>query len=262
MQMAQNVRKLIDDGFGGDIGRGSFSPDGKFIAFRGIFNHGVKYGIYVLNIRTLEMEAIASQVRLSNCDWSPDGKHIICSEWVTFGVHTTIWIMDADGHDRRPLIPKPVGGEGEFTINRSGPHWSPDGQQIVFRQKEWKIAPIPNLRQGPFYKAFRYIICDRNGENIKQLHIPKDMEGISVNWMDDGESIVFSACAPIPLNRALPEDFDFPDANIYKYHIWTRDMTRLTNHPGMDQTIDWISDDVLPVSSKGKKKVTWGTLKQ
>ena len=126
-----NVRKLIDDGFGGDIGRGSFSPDGKFIAFRGIFNHGVKYGIYVLNIRTLEMEAIASQVRLSNCDWSPDGKHIICSEWVTFGVHTTIWIMDADGHDRRPLIPKPIGGEGEFTIIRSNPRWSPDGQRIV-----------------------------------------------------------------------------------------------------------------------------------
>ena len=249
-----NVRKLIGRGFGGSIGRGSFSPDGKNIAFEGLFNHGAEHGIYVLNIRTLEMEAIAPQVMLNNPDWSPDGKHIICDEWNTFGVHTTIWIMDADGHDLRKLIPTPVGGEGEFTIERGRPRWSPDGQRIVFHQREWI--------DGSFYKAFRYIICDRNGENIKQLRIPKDMQGISLSWMDDGESIVFSAVAPIPLNVKLPEDFKEPNANIYKYHIWTNKMTRLTNHPGTDETIDWISDDVLPVSPQGKKKVTWGTLKQ
>ena len=249
-----NVRELIGRGFGGSIGRGSFSPDGKNIAFEGLFNHGAEHGIYVLNIRTLEMKAIAPQVMLNNPDWSPDGKHIICDEWNTFGVHTTIWIMDADGHDLRKLIPTPVGGEGEFTIERSYPRWSPDGQRIVFHQQEWV--------DGSFYKAFRYIICDRNGENSKQLRIPKDMKGISLSWMDDGESIVFSARAPIPVNVKLPEDFEDPNANIYKYHIWTNKMTRLTNHPGTDASLDWISDDVLPVSPQGKKKVTWGKLKQ
>ena len=257
-----NVRKLIDDG-GGNIGRGSFSPDGKSIVFNWSFrkNDKLQYNIYVLNIKTLKVEEIASQIMGSNCDWSPDGKHIIFSEWITTGVHSTIWITDADGHNPRPLIPKPPVG-AEFTINRSRPRWSPDGQQIVFTEREYKTVRVPNVGESPFFKAFRYMICDRNGENIKQLRIPKEMEGISVDWMDDGESVVFSARAAIPLNRVLPRDFKFPPANIYKYHIRTREITRLTNHPGMDETIDWISDDVLSVTPQGKKKVMWGTLKK
>ncbi len=88
------------------------------------------------------------------------------------------------------------------------------------------------------------------------------MEGISINWMDNSESVVFSARAAIPLNEMLPRDFDFPPPNIYKYHIRTGEITRLTNHPERDVSIDWISDDVLSVTSQGKKKVTWGTLKK
>ena len=197
----------------------------------------------------------------SQCDWAPDGRHIIFSEWITTGVHSTIWIMDADGHNIRPLIPKPPVG-GEFTINRSSPRWSPDGKQIVFTEREYKTVRVPNVGESPFFKALRYMICDRNGENIRQLQIPKDMEGVSINWMDDGESVVFSARAAIPLNKVLPRDFKFPPPNTYKYHIRTREMTRLTNHPERDVSIDWISDNVLPVSPRGKKKVMWGALKK
>ena len=257
-----NIRQLTDDD-GARTGRGSFSPDGKSIVFDRSFqkNGELKYGIYVLNIKTLKMKEIASQIMASHCDWAPDGKHIIFSEWITTGVDNTIWIMDADGHNLRPLIPKPLIG-GEFTINRSKPRWSPNGQQIVFLEREYKTVRVPNVGESPFFKAFRYIICDRNGENIRQLQIPKDQEGMSVDWMDDGKSIIFSARAAIPLNKVLPRDFNFPPANIYKYHIRTREITRLTNHPGMDVALDWISDDVLSVTPHGKKKVTWGTIKE
>ena len=76
-----NVRELMDDN-GGYIGRGSFSPDGQSILFEWQFykNNEFKYGVYVLNIKTLKVEAIAPKITSSNCDWSPDGKHIISSE--------------------------------------------------------------------------------------------------------------------------------------------------------------------------------------
>ena len=251
-----NIRQLTekDKSY---INRASFSPDGKSLVFNRLtfnLNDGQKSRTIVLNIETGKMKEISDFWGLQH-DWAPDGKHIICAEPFTDGVNNTIWIMEADGHNLRPLIPAVVGGE--FTIRREFPRWSPDGQQIVFLQVEWKRAAGGEF----FYKAFRYMTCNRNGANLRSLHIPKDMEGNNVDWMDDGESIVFSAYADIPLNQPL-QNFEYPPPNIYKYHIWTRDMTRLTNHPGRDVTIDWISDDVLPVSPQGKKKVTWGTVKQ
>ena len=80
--------------------------------------------------------------------------------------------------------------------------------------------------------------------------------------MDEGKSVVFSARAGIPLNEPLRGDIDIPPCYVYKYHIPTGEITQLTNDPGWDQTIDWISDDVLPVTPQGKKKVTWGEIKQ
>ena len=56
----------------------------------------------------------------------------------------------------------------------------------------------------------------------------------------------------IPLNELVLPD-QHPPANIYKYHIPTGEITQLTDHPGMDGTLDWISDDVLSVTPQGKK---------
>ncbi len=72
--------------------------------------------------------------------------------------------------------------------------------------------------------------------------------------MDDGKSVVFTARADMPIDQPFPIDFNFPPCYVYKYHIKTGEITQLTNHPGWDQTIDWISDDVLSVSPQGKKK--------
>ena len=142
-----------------------------------------------------------------------------------------------------------------------GPRWSPDGKQIVYLYDDYAWERQDNGRIALIYKAHRYFICDRNGKNIKQLRIPKNWWGTSIDWMDDGESVVFCARAEVPLDRPVQPD-EVPPANIYKYHIWEQITTRLTDHPGLDQSVNWISDDVLLVVPQDKKKVTWGTLKQ
>ncbi len=256
-----NIRQLTEND-GSSIGRVSFSPDGKSIVFNRIvrIDNKEKYSITVLNIETGKTKEIAD-INVNFCDWSPDGKHIIFSKPLAVGGGgNTIWIMGADGHNPRPLIPEPAAGE--VVIHRWRQRWSPDGKKIVFTQREYTWEKIPNVGTALIDKAYRYMICDRNGENVRQLRIPKDWRPLSVDWMDDGKSVVFSAFVGIPLNEPILRGFVFPPANIYKYHISTGERTQLTDHPGEDETVDWISDDVLSVTPQGKKKVTWGALKK
>ena len=182
-----NIRQLTEND-DSSIGRVSFSPDGTSIVFDRsvrIDDRTLKFGIYVLNIETGNMEEIAAQLMASNCDWSPDGKHIIFSEWIagTGGVNT-IWIMGADGQNPRQLIPAPAGGQ--LFINRAGPRWSPDGKQILFLQREYTWEIVPDRGNVLIYHAHRYMICDRNGNNVRKLQIPKDWDGIALTgWMTE-----------------------------------------------------------------------------
>ena len=80
------------------------------------------------------------------------------------------------------------------------------------------------------------------------------------SWIDDGKSIVFIAYEDV-LNEPIIE---LPPTKMYKYHIASEKLTTIYVPPPDANVIqvDWISDDVLPVSPKGKKKLTWGTLKK
>ncbi len=258
-----NIRQLTanDESY---INGGSFSPDGKSIVFNKAIQIDEKWKdcIYVLNIETGKLKEIANIPGIQ-CEWSPDGKNIVFA-WPQNSPSHTIWIMDSDGHNPRRLIPEP--GIGEFITYRSKPHWSPDSQQIVFVQEEYKYVDVLGvgnvLRSALFIKAYRYFIYDRISENLRQLHIPKDWDPHGIDWMDDGDSIVFSASVDIPVGKPIPRGFVWPASYIYKYHIRTDEITQLIHDPGWDQSIDWISDDVLSVTPYGKKKVTWGTVKQ
>jgi Tol biopolymer transport system component len=164
--------------------------------------------------------------------------------------------MGSDGHRPRKLLPAPV--QGRFR----SPRWSPDGKQIVYIHDEYVWEPWDGFGMALIYKAHRYLICDRLGKNIKQLRIPKNWQPIQIDWMDDGDSVVFSAYIGIPLDEPLPRPDQYPPSNIYKYNIRTTEITQLTNHPGRDGSLDWISDEALPVSSQDKIQTQWGTIKK
>ena len=257
-----NIRQLTEND-GNYINKASFSPDGKFIVYSGIdeIDDKSKYVVKVLNIETGKIKVISDRL-IIQCDWSPDGKHIIFAEALSPNRSSTIWIMDADGHNPRELIPNPGRQADNFTIYREHPRWSPDGQKVVWTEIEHKWEFVPNVGNVLIRKAYRYMIYDLKSRNIQQLKVPKDYHPYGIDWMDDGDSVVFTARAGMPLNKPFPRDFEFPPCYIYKYHIKTGERTQLTNDPGWDQTIDWISDDVLSVSPQGKKKVTWGALKK
>ena len=257
-----NIRQLTEDN-DSYINKASFSPDGKFIVYSGFdeIDGKPKSAVRVLNIETGKVEVISDRL-VTSCDWSPDGKHIIFAEPLRPGRSSAIWIMDADGHNPRELIPNPGRQADNFTIYRERPRWSPDGQKIVWTEIEQKWEVVPNIGNALFIKAFRYMIYDLKSRNIRQLKVPKDYDSYGIDWMDDGDSVVFTARAGFPLNKPIHGVQEKLPCYIYKYHIRTGDITQLTNDPGWDQTIDWISDDVLYVSPVGTKKVTWGTVKQ
>jgi serine/threonine protein kinase len=117
----------------------SFSPDGKFIAFRSERNSS---GIYV-------MEETGENVRrISDIgfhpSWSPDGKQIVVSDKSSdvSTSHTipnsSLWTIDVETGNKKPL---------ETKGDAIQPSWSPNGKRIVYwfldEKNQAELATIP-----------------------------------------------------------------------------------------------------------------------
>ncbi len=120
---------------GGDDLPGSYSPDGKRLAFTRQSPDGsqtldtVKLdgtGLRQLTPTGMDIEAGGA--------WSPQGNEILFSAHATEGVYRTLWIVHSDGSGLHQLS---VGGCGGPFTDPNGracldPTWSPNGQQIAF----------------------------------------------------------------------------------------------------------------------------------
>jgi Tol biopolymer transport system component len=194
-------RKLTDtpglDGFP------TWSPDGQRIAFVSD-RAGGNWEIYVMRSDGTH------QRRLTNTQededeaalaWSPDGEKIA---YATDGLGTgplkddpydpSIWVMDADGSDRRRLI------DGNW------PSWSPDGERILYLSGTWTVT--------------RLSVMNPDGSEQRNLGFNHAWEAV---WSPDGEKIAF-----------VSTDGKEDSEDIYTMNFDGSRRTRLTEIPGDD----------------------------
>jgi dipeptidyl aminopeptidase/acylaminoacyl peptidase len=118
-----------------------WSPDGKVILFASnrepnqdeFFN----YDVFVLQLADNTIRRLtATEYNEYEPLWSPDGKHIVyrgtrrgVTDRETTMEDTHVWVMNADGSDRREI--------GAVVDNRQGaPQWAPDGRSVLFTVQE------------------------------------------------------------------------------------------------------------------------------
>ncbi|GAB4032249.1 hypothetical protein [Spirosoma gilvum] len=105
---------------------GSFSPDGKQLAYPSRTENGISiYDISSEQTRTLP---VASAAWIQGVDWSPDGK------WLAFSTvsneESRLWKIAVSGGSAIPLTPVlPISGSN--SIRQTDIDWSPDGQYIA-----------------------------------------------------------------------------------------------------------------------------------
>ncbi|MYB93077.1 hypothetical protein F4054_06070 [Candidatus Poribacteria bacterium] len=225
----------------------SWLPDSERLAFSS--SRSGAWEVYVIDVATLTVEQLTNGGRdagFGSADWSPDGTQITLERLIRIptGISPkTIYVMDADGTNERPLLPDPP-LDGPL-IWRRFPRWSADGQQILFSEYKW-------LKDGDV----EHIIVQRiDGEKqvITEINDRLGNNWMSTNscWMDNDRSMLVAIKAKDKLT---------PNYDIYRYTFETRRLRRLPSELSDEKWPDW-TEGALSVSPHGKLSTLWGEIK-
>ncbi len=226
----------------------AWSPDGTQIAFTSARSGA--WEVFVLDVETHAVTQITAggrEAESATPSWSPDGMQLTFERFIPVAngiAPKTIYVMDADGHRQRPILPNPP-QNGPPTF-RYFPRWSADGLRILFYEARWfpdgDVKRFCIKRIGGSKQELT-AINRRLGENFI-------ISGAS--WMEGDNAVLFSLKR---LNK------NAPNYDIYRYTLATRGLQKLHSDPSDERWPDWVAGE-LSVAPFGKLTMLWGELKE
>jgi dipeptidyl aminopeptidase/acylaminoacyl peptidase len=185
------------------VGRPTWSPDGKSIAF--ISNMSGRNNLWLVPAEGgWPVQLTVSDQRQTAPAWSPDGK------WIAYQ-------SDYDGDEQwdiflvSPKTGKVVNLTQTREIAELGPTWSPDGRYLAYEVKPKTSA------------AYEIDVYDMVMREVRHLttNTPQDKSNTNPIWSKDGAYIVYTQ-----------EQAKGTDSNIFIAHVATGKSTLLTPHEG------------------------------
>jgi len=185
------------------VGRATWSPDGKSIAF--ISNMSGRNNLWLVPAEGgWPVQLTVSDQRQTSPAWSPDGK------WIAYQ-------SDYDGDEQwdiflvSPKTGKVVNLTQTREIAELNPTWSPDGRYLAYEVKPKTSA------------AYEIDVYDTVMREVKHIttNTPQDMSNTNPIWSKDRAYIVYTQ-----------EQAKGTDSNIFIAHVATGKSTLLTPHEG------------------------------
>jgi dipeptidyl aminopeptidase/acylaminoacyl peptidase len=205
------------------VGRPTWSPDGKQIAF--ISNMSGRNNLWLVPAEGgWPVQLTVSDQRQSAPAWSPDGK------WIAYQ-------SDYDGDEQwdiflvSPKTGKVVNLTGTREIAEQNPTWSPDGRYLAYEVKPKTSA------------AYEIDVYDTLMREVKHIttDTPQDLSNSDPIWSRDGKYIVYTQ-----------EQAKGTDSNIFIAEVATGKSTLLTPHGGEQR---YWANDIDPHSIPDGRKI-------
>jgi len=128
------LKRLTKNLLGGGDLPGAYSPDGKRLVFSRFNELENGIGLFIVNTDGTGLHRITPRgmiIQAGNTgDWSPTGDQIVFSRHANGSAVGSIWIINADGSGFHEV--KVVGRNCGGSTGCHQPHWSPNGESIVF----------------------------------------------------------------------------------------------------------------------------------